>query len=274
MADRIDIKIPVSWNELTRKQLLKVCRLFRRGLEEHEFLSLAVIHLAGLKVFARDPHSNVHEFRYQGKRVYMDSYQFGTFCNSLRYLIGRPALNDQKIPFIRRGFRKYYGPSSMLYNMSFGEWIQVDIYMQHYRATKEMKYLELATAAMYRRKDRKKIGSIDFDGDIRVRFNEHLVEKHAKKFRGIPSDKLMAISIFFNGCISALSNRFPLTLQESSGGSRGDLLKDTLTMIDQLNNDDVTKNSAVQQTRLYEVLAKLEVTRERSRKLNNKKKVS
>lgn len=262
--------MPTSWNELSEKQLINVCELYMRGLEEQEFLSLAALHLSGIRVADKSSVAATHQFRHKRRKFYMDVFQFASLCNSVRFLLNPPSLNIQKIPDIRILGKKYYGPSTMISNMTFGEWIQVDIYMQHYGQTKERKYLQMAAAAMYRRCDKKKVRSEEYDGDPRRKFNEHLVERNSKIFNRVSDAKLMAISIFFNGCVKTLKNLFPLTLQESSGSGRGDLLKDTLSMIDQLNNDDVTKNNAVQQTRLYEVLAKLEITREQARKLKKK----
>jgi hypothetical protein len=270
MADRVDIKMPTTWNELTRQQLIKICGLYPQAIELSEFLSLAVFHLTGLKLVDRLSKDTVHQFKYNGKPVVMDTFTFATFCNSAMFLVEKPTLTLQKIPFIRILGFKYIGPSDMLWNMTFGEWLQVDIYMQHYSRTKERKYLQLAVACMYRREDKKKQRSNSYDGDPRRAFNEYLVEKQSLKFKWVPMDTLRAVSIFFSGSMEALKEKFPLTLHESTGEVGRDLLKDTLSMIDQLNNDDVTKNEAIQRTRLYDVLAKLEMTRERAKLLSKK----
>jgi hypothetical protein len=123
---------------------------------------------------------------------------------------------------------------------------------------------------MYRKVEKQRIRSNSYNGDPREPFNENLVERNARKFRRVSMAHLLAISSFFSGCMVSLREMFPLTLQETGGQASRDLFKDTLFMIDQLNNDDVTKNADIQRTSLFEVLAKLERTREISNKLKKK----
>jgi hypothetical protein len=271
MEGSINIQMPTSWNQLTAKQLLFISKLFIRGLTEAEFLSLAVIKLTGLRVVDKESDPLQHVFKKDGKKFTMNVYQFHTFCNEARFLLEEPEFDKQLFPMIRIGLRRYYGPADRLMNMTFGEWLQTDIFFRHYQRTKERKFLEMAVACMYRTRDRKKIRSKHYDGDPRVTFNEYLVEKQAIKFRRVPMAKLKAISVFFSGSMKKLKNMYPLTLDGvSSSAQESNLMKDTLAIIDQLNNEDVTKNSDVQRTRLYEVLTRLEITRDMARKIREK----
>lgn len=268
----INFNIPTKWNDLTGKQLLQICKLYPQQLDENLFLVRAALIVTGLKIFYTKKNKPFRSFLKGLKRVVIDTYTFTEICNTQRYLLNKCKLSRQLIPSIKIGSKRLYGPGDRLTNMRFGEWLQVDVYMQSYSSTKEIRYLKLAVAAMYRRKDRRKIRSKEFDGDVREQFNEFTIEKNAKRLKRVKPHYFLAISMFFNGSMQGLREKFPLALGETSGSYRGDLLKDTLALIDSLNENDVTKNKEILRAPLYEVLMRLEATRERINKLNQIKK--
>ena len=87
---------------------------------------------------------------------------------------------------VRPIVRSYYGPVDEFSNLSFGEYVDALHYFTEYTETKDLDNLYRLMATLYRPKKsfhfiRRYLA--DYNGDIRIDYNEHHVEARAKKFR-------------------------------------------------------------------------------------------
>lgn len=107
--------------------------------------------------------------------------------------------------------KKYYSVADQLENMSVNEFLFANRYFENYRISQDANYLDLFMACIFRRKDPKKNEkSHHFDGDLRVKFNENILEKQAVLFKNVSIHIKNAVLLFFVNCLQNFSsNIFP-----------------------------------------------------------------
>ena len=127
-----------------------------------------------------------------------------------------------------------------------------------YIKTKEPEDLDLLVATLYRMRDRSMDeSSIDFKGDIREPFNDHLVAARAKKLKNLDTIIKTGILLFYQGCRKFIMKQFPGVFKKGSGES-GSPVPGMLALVDALSGDDVTKTEEVRHSQLYDVLVRLQ----------------
>lgn len=275
VLDKLDLDVPRSWNDLSKKQVLKVCSLFKDPREKQSFMVSAAMDLLGLKLksYHRTHQNNLFLFTYKGKKIVIDADQLRFICNHFEFILQESNLVENKFPVIKVRLKKFYGPEDKLYNISYDEFRTAENWFLAFSKTKDFKYLDLLVATLYRPKKKGvKINSLDYDGDIREPFNDHAIKTRSKSISKLPAGYKIAVFQFFFGCMNHLKEKFPMVFQGGNGGVTDRVIQ-SLKVVDWLNGGDVTKNREILKSNIYEVMTRMQTEREKIEQLEklNKK---
>jgi len=258
---QLDLKIPDTWNRLSRKQLLYVCRLYILNLTELKFKTWVFIKFTGIKAL---PHKIIagrlyYFFRKDKTRFSLTPDELHWFLHSLDYLISESKLTINHFPVIRILWKRFFGPSNSCYNISVLEFLLAEQMIDAFNRTHQEKYLRLLCAILYRPQCKHyRPNSPDYNGDRREPFNDFTFKHREYWFRFLSKPKLHAVYIFFAGCRNALIEKHPYLFSNSGISSEpvnyADALKNVLIS---LNQGDITKNKEIQQTQVWEAFGQL-----------------
>lgn len=199
--------VPQNWNELNCDQLLAISRatflLKDRSVQKifvaHRFLNLP------FRVFKR---ISVSDINYLYRHV---SRLFGE--NNLRRTV---------IDCFYVGSKKFIGPADAGSNMSFDEFAKADKFYSQFLKSKNESDLDRLLACMYREKNAElNPKDINFNGDLRVPFNEYHVENRAVQITTLDRDYKYAILLQYSGFRKFLQDRYPLTFSSGEPSKYG-----------------------------------------------------
>lgn len=184
-------EIPENWQEVSPKQLLRYCKAQRLAESEAELRILAARYMLPIPwwIFYA-----------------VNRFVLARVTSELRWLSSEP-LTQNKLPTVRTGLRKLYGPADSLANVRFAEFAVASAYYQAYMANHDPDMLNYLLATLYRTKD----GHARPDSlDKRVRFEQHKLSAHVRPVRRLSAEVKMAVLMYFAGCMSELAMRYPL----------------------------------------------------------------
>ncbi|MCX6303507.1 MAG: hypothetical protein NT040_00925 [Bacteroidetes bacterium] len=201
--DHIRRSLPSEWNELSRKQLLYVSRLFSAKLTLVEFRVKALFVFLSLK-------------RKSFKRI--ASEDAFTLCESLDFLNKEVTLTRNLLPVIKAGLRKYFGPADEMVYCTFGEFTLACSALDEFQKTGEEKYLDELVAILYRPKKyfwfiRKYFTD---NQDPRRKFINRTLKKRAGKIARVDHCVKYSIYLFFNGVLNSLPGLYPYVYQQKA----------------------------------------------------------
>ena len=264
-------KLPATWDELNRKQLFTVIRLFLKGGELARFRMLLIMRFLKMQLLPAKTSGQPAQRVLLKRKVYHLSTigltqlanTFGFLTKNTKNKNGDPLviLNSRLtlnlMPQFRHRCRRYYGPDQKLFNINFDEFLEAMTHYSNFTATGNTDALNKLTATLYRPKDKTiKPGSPQYKGDIRQPFNSALVPLHARRLRYLSFTKKLAAMLFFEGSLNFIDANFPHVLSGKGSGTGPSY--GPLSLIDALSGEDVTKNDTIRQTALYDVLVRLE----------------
>jgi len=194
--DNIRRSLPSTWNDLTRKQLFYVSRLFQGKLTIFEFRVKVLREFLSIKrkAFRRiDPE---------------DAY---VLCDTLDFLTKEVILTRNVMPLIRIGLRKYYGPSDAMTNCTFGEFTLASSVLDEFHKSGSENHLDQLVAILYRPKKiflflRKYFTDHQ---DPRVRFMNRSLKKRAAEMAKVDHCIKHSVFLFFTGVLNSLISLYP-----------------------------------------------------------------
>jgi len=210
-------QVPSTWNELTRKQLLRVLaelysadRPGRRlrllallsGFPLPQLASLSIVTLAQLLPLTDWLSSDQHRLTAQ---------LLPTLHIAGRHLSERPTT--------------WYGPSASFSNLLFGEFIFADTFFVLYTLRGQEQLLDQFLTVLYRpvRRDASPERA-DWTGDVRLPFNEHQLESRTPRVAKVPPIQKLAVLAWYRGCRAQLAQEFPDVFvaaeQDAGAGAR------------------------------------------------------
>ncbi len=199
--------MPSDWNELTRKQVLFVSRLFQGQLTIIDFKLRALFKFLSVspKVLKR-----IHP---------EDAYFLG---ESLDFLFKEVSLTKNLLPVLRTGRRKYFGPADAMMNCTFGEFTIANSLLDSFSKSKEQKYLDEMVAVFYR--PRKWLWFIwktfTDNQDPRKRFVNRSLKRRCQRITRLDYEVKYSIFLFFSGVLNSLTKLYPYVYeQQGSTGS-------------------------------------------------------
>lgn len=200
---------PSNWNELTKKQVLFVSCLFQGQLTMVDFKLRALFDFlsARPKVI---------------KRIHPEDAYF--LCESLDFLFKEVSLTRNNLPTIKKGGRKYIGPSDAMMNCTFGEFTIANSLLDSFSKTREQKYLDDMVAVLYRPKKwfwfiRKAF--ID-NQDPRKKFVNRSLKKRAGTMAKVDYHVKYSVYLFFSGVLNSLPVLYPFVYQQKGDSGSED----------------------------------------------------
>jgi len=199
--DNIQRSLPSTWNDLTRKQLLYISRLFRGKLTIADFRVKALQEFLSIKrkVFKRiDPE---------------DAY---VLCETLNFLTKEVNLTRNVIPVIRTGLRKFFGPSDAMTNCTFGEFTLASSVLDEYHKSGSEEHLNHLAAILYRPKKtfwfiRKYFTDHQ---DPRARFMNRSLKQRAGRMTKVDHCVKHSVFLFFTGVLNSLTGLYPFVYRQ------------------------------------------------------------
>jgi len=234
--------------------------------------------------------TEIFQFRHGHRIFIVDIKDIVYAAGKLSYLFKTEDINGQKVytlnsqlsknllPKIQFGVLKkklWYGPTDNLTNLIFCEWIHSENEFARFIKSGNENYLNRLVAVLYREKS----FTNEYNGDVRKKFNDFLIDKNAGIAKRIPLSKRIAILLFYSGCRQALIKIFPDVFSGSSSGNThaGDAFRSYLNLVETLAGFDVTKKEDVRNNLLYDVLYTINQSiirdKELETKLNKKPRV-
>jgi len=237
-------KFASSWDELSRRQLLFIARMFNRKVNINEFKVRVLFRLLSLKwkVFKGIREDDVY------------------FCGeTLNFLLEKVALTRNLINSIRIfPFFKYIGPADKMKHSTFGEFINIHVRYEQYCDKKDDHLLSEIIACMYRRKKlfwwaRRRYSRSE---DPRVRFSDKTIARRAGRIKKLNQDSRLAIYFFVVGTFNAIPSLFPNVYRRRSGSSTGGWPSLVISLADGKTDDE--NLDRVMNSNMYNVLLGLE----------------
>jgi hypothetical protein len=194
---------PSDWNELTKNQLLFVSRLFHGKLTRVEFKLMALFNFLSITPKVK-------------KRLHPDDAYF--LCETLDFLFNEVSLTRNNLPAIRKGRRKYIGPSDAMMNCTFGEFTMANSLLDSFSKTREQKFLNEMVAVLYR--PRKWLWSVrksfTDNQDPRKRFVNRTLKKRAGTMVKVDYHVKYSVYLLFSGVLNSLPVLYPYVYQQKT----------------------------------------------------------
>ena len=193
--------MPSEWNELTKKQVLFISRMFQGQLSVVDFRLRALFNFLPVrsKVF---------------KRIRQEDVYF--LCESLDFLFKEVSLTRNLLPVLRTCKRKYIGPADAMMNCTFGEFTMANSLLNSFSKTKEQKYLDEMVAVFYRpRKWFWFIRKCFTDNqDPRKSFVNRTLKKRCRRISRLDYEIKYSIFLFFSGVLNSFPLLYPYVYQQ------------------------------------------------------------
>lgn len=273
----INLHLP-KWNELTRRQLLYVCRLFQSGFDQNTFRLKAFLKLTGVKALPQkiEKDQTYWKFKKGKEEFWLTELELTWYLQFVNYLTDNCQLTVNLFPSFSIGLRRFWGPSKECRNLSWKEFIHAEGHFfayNHAKAVRKIYYLNMLCAVLYRpqQSDYHPM-SPDYNGDRREQFNDFVYPKRAKRFMFLSLTKRYAVYTFYAGCRNAMVEAHPKVFKADAISSDAPTspVKGLIQLVSDLNLGDVTKNEQIFDTPAWDVLDLLERMLEKQPKPKNK----
>ena len=207
-------QVPSTWHELTRRQLLRLLpEVYALAAPDRRLRLLAALSGYQLPLLAGLPPLVLGELLALTDWLSSDKHR----------------LTEQLLPTLAVAGRlpghslTWHGPAASLANLLFGEFIFADtffvLYCQHGRA----EYLDKFLTVLYRpARPGADPEAPDWNGDVRLPFNEHQLEVRTRRVAQLSYAKKLAVLTWYKGCRAQLADEFPdvFTAAEVEASSR------------------------------------------------------
>ncbi|SDK34773.1 hypothetical protein SAMN05421823_102519 [Catalinimonas alkaloidigena] len=175
------------------------------------------------------------------------------------FLFQKNDLTKNRIPTIRRGLKRLYGPNDELKGLRFIEWMHAEAAFLAYSKTQEEQHLNRLVAILYRpRKKGARPQAPDWDGDLRERYNDYTLEARTRNVSRLPLATRQAILMFYVGCRALIIARFPNVFKEPGESTQVTSGQNGWPEVMRRLAGDVTKFEEVSYQRLTLVLYDLD----------------
>jgi hypothetical protein len=222
--------LPSTWDEMTSKELMDICRLSRCGLAKEPFMISAVICLLPIEVrnivlnlytmlvyAAR--RSPIADQREEFTDASMDVVtQFVRLIDLMNWLAEPSTLTKNPLSTVNVGWRKYRGPKDGLKDITYYDFALVDLLLRDITyAMQEDRQADAETA-------KAKIMAVLWKKPGE-QYDERRAEARAKAFSRLPVEWKDAVYMFVTGSIRQIISSYPRIF--SSSGESGNALEDT-----------------------------------------------
>lgn len=259
LKNHIDLKMPTAWNQLTRRQLLFVCRLFRLKLSEFNFKLSVFINFTGIMALPvrKVAGQTYYAFKKSGQVFWISIDELYFFIGAANYLCADSQLTKNLFPKFTLLGRRFFGPSAKCYNITLLEFLHAEAALFRFHAAHHPQHMRTLCAILYRHQvKRYNPASPNYNGDRREPFNDYTYQRRARWFKLLHPNRIYAVYVFYTGCRNAIIEAHPEVF--SGGGTVSsqpvnpvDGIKNLITT---LTNGDVTKIHQIENTRVWDAL--------------------
>lgn len=259
LKNHIDLKMPTAWNQLTRHQLLFVCRLFRLKLSEFNFKLSVFINFTGIRALPvrKVAGQTYYAFKKSGQVFWISIDELYFFIGAANYLCADSQLTKNLFPKFTLLGRRFFGPSAKCYNITLLEFLHAEAALFRFHAAHHPQHMRTLCAILYRHQvKRYNPASPNYNGDRREPFNDYTYQRCARWFKLLHPNRIYAVYVFYIGCRNAIIEAHPEVF--SGGGTVSsqpvnpvDGIKNLITT---LTNGDVTKIHQIENTRVWDAL--------------------
>lgn len=267
----INLNMPIEWNQLTRMQILFVCRLYLAKLDFEEFRLRAFLRFTGVKALPKKIIKNRMTywlFKIGKEKFTLDRHELTWFLKSADFLTHDSRLTANHFPSFRLPLKRFFGPSASCYNLTYLEFLHAEKCLYAYQKSNNASFLNQLCAVLYR-PGKKNYHPMrpDHDGDRRERFNDFVYPKRAWRFHLLNPRKRFAIYLFYTGCRNTMIASFPNLFNSGSVSSEPvNPVKSLKNIIFDLNQGDPTKNEKLYKMQVWEAFEFLDSMIERTPK--------
>jgi hypothetical protein len=211
------LQMPESWNELTARQLVAIAAILeKKQLELRDRLLLFKV-CSGMGSY----------FFYQlaflpkwlSEKMYWRKLETMLFIERNLFLLDfltttntltEPLLQQIRVPLFWKvpGFKKLYAPEKSFGNLTMEEFSYTEIYYLKYKEHGNIEDIKKLVAILYRSPKKGYNKTINAEGDVREKFNEHLVLHHAQALRSLSKNILLSVLYWYEGCRFELMQTF------------------------------------------------------------------
>jgi hypothetical protein len=232
---------PSAWNELSRKQLLFVSRLFHGKLSMVDFKLRAMFNFISITKKIK-------------KRLHPEDTYF--LCETLDFLFEQVSLTRNLLPKLKTGLSTYIGPSDAMKNCTFGEFTMANSLLDSFCSTKDQKYLDEMVAVLYRPKKwfwfiRKNFTD---NQDSRKKFVNRSLKKRYGIMASVDYHVKYSVFLFFSGVLNSLPGLYPYVYQQKGdSGSEDNGWASLIISLADGKTDDASLET-IMNSNLYNVL--------------------
>lgn len=245
-GDRLDLRLPRAWDELTQDQLDRVLWLLS-NFTPGEAAAYATVRLSGLRVEGRSADGRTVAAsiprRWGRRTLVLQSWQLDWAARQMEW-IGTPP----SVPVRLERVGGCRAVDAAWHGLPFGDYLKVENLWQGFLATRSAEPLEGAARLLYRRADGTPPRRLD-------------AEEH----------ELLGVSYWISGAREMLATAFPdLFARSSAGGGAPDMRRAMDTQLRALTGGDATKEEAVLRLDCWRALTELDATAREAHELKDK----
>ena len=240
---RIKSDIPSSWNELTEKQLLKVCQLLYVDSGDIYRFRIAVLsHFLGL--------SWLETLTIRDRLV--DLYPY------IKFLEAENTLTDNKIITINSDPIIFHGPIGGFETLNVEEWTEADQAFIDFSSSKDINDLDRLVAVLYREAlPGMGPGHSAWRKDLRQTFIEEQVTLRQRVLSEISQAHKFAILTWYAGCRKEWEEVFYRVFKENKSDGESFGWQET---IQKLSGSTFGNLKETEQTNMYKIMLHMEIT--------------
>lgn len=259
----LEIHLPKSWNELSKRELQYISDLLSRSVAKDMQRMLVFLFLAKLKPLpARliPKESRLCWFSRKNQRFALEPELLHSLLKNIDFIFDPKGLSEQKMPVFRFKGKTLYGPASRIFNLCYQEFIHAEAWLDRYINTGESIALEHLCAILYRPALKvARSGQTADPNDKRIPFDEYGYEKRALRMAALPAWRKTLICLFYLGSREALFAAHPVLQKHSATESENtSMLERHKRLMHVLSKGDVTRNVGIMKANVYAVFATLE----------------
>lgn len=280
------IEIPANFKELSIEAYQYALELIVRGKSKYDFLFLLFMKVTGMK-FRFHAADSIEITLPSGSKYVVNKPDFYYAVSSLEWLIeekeGGLSLKSanalQLMPKITVNGKDFYGPTTGLSNVIWGEYIMLKTYYTRFLNTKDRNWLYMLMAVLYREYNGLKIEDPEYKGDFRIPYNSARDEYMAAFWKENATDvQIIAVCHYVIGGLVFLQYAYPMTfaskeLTDVKDSTIPDPFKSLFELTDNLG-EDASKTEDLLNTQAHFVCQRLENLLKTEKKLKKQLKTS
>lgn len=251
MKTTIELTVPVTWMELSTKQLEFLSKLLIKGADETEIMTRCFIEFSGLKLIKKAPVEIDHELNYIFKkkgsqRFPLDVDRATWLIEKMNYLVNKAELF--KLP---ERIKKYVPVNFSMYGVTLEQYILLDQHYARFLDTKDPDMLTRMVAIVYHKPDEK--------------WGTKKLDQLVKRFKRVPLFRKYIVFLWFTAIKAWFIQKYWFVFNSAESSSDQPADEIIMGLVSALNEGNITLNETILQTDVHQVMFELNRKIERSK---------